>query len=244
MNPKAVKAALKDAAQYHREEGGTSLHMTQIEISELYKVYDGIKARTGKSTISMEDFGEIFHLEDEMTLKTLFNIFDKDQSGTIELKELISGLSFLCKGDLNEKIRFVFNLFDVDKSGELDKSEIQKMHDYMKSSVQRIHLLHDAAEAKKQKQGKTGDELVKLKLEEQRRKTRQSMAVIQNTKNDFVDEVFNQADRDKDGTISFEEYSRWVHNDARARAFVHGLEVITEQMIEAENIPIRLHRSY
>ena len=177
VNPKAVKAALKDAAQYHREEGGTSLHMTQIEISELYKLYDGIKARTGKSTISKADFGDIFHLDDEMALKTLFNIFDKDQSGSIELRELISGLSFLCKGDLKEKIRFVFNLFDVDKSGELDKSEIQKMHDYMKSSVQRIHLLHDAAEAKKAKQGKTKDELVQLKLEERRKQTRKWVLV-------------------------------------------------------------------
>ena len=79
ISPKAVKAALKDAAQYHREEGGTSLHMTQIEISELYKVYDGIRSKTGKSTITKEDFGAIFHLDDKMTLKTLFDIFDKDQ---------------------------------------------------------------------------------------------------------------------------------------------------------------------
>ena len=165
------------------------------------------------------------------------------QNGTIELKELISGLSFLCKGDLQEKIRFVFNLFDVDKSGELDKSEIQKMHDYMKSSVQRMHLIQDAAE-QKIKDGKTKDELVKMKLEARRKKTRESMSVVQNTKSDFVDEVFNQADRDKDGTISFEEYANWVQKDARARAFLHGLEIITEQMIESENIPIRLHRAY
>ena len=68
--------------------------------------------------------------------------------------------------------------------------------------------------------------------------------MVQNTKNDFVDEVFKQADRDEDGTISFEEYSEWVQKDPRARAFLHGLEIITEQMIEAEHIPIRLHRAY
>lgn len=35
----------------------------------------------------------------------LFAIFDQDQDGTVDFSELMSGLSILCKGDPEEKLR-------------------------------------------------------------------------------------------------------------------------------------------
>lgn len=43
-----------------------------------------------------------------------FDLFDKDRSGTISLRELIDGLTLLTHGDEVEKLRFLFQVYDVD----------------------------------------------------------------------------------------------------------------------------------
>lgn len=40
----------------------------------------------------------------------LFGIFDQDQDGTVDFSELMAGLSILCKGDPEEKLRCKLSL--------------------------------------------------------------------------------------------------------------------------------------
>ena len=41
-------------------------------------------------------------------------MFDKDNSGTISLKELMDGLSLLTNGSELDKLNFLFQVYDVD----------------------------------------------------------------------------------------------------------------------------------
>ena len=63
-------------------------------------------------------------------LDDIFRFFDRDQSGTIDLDELLIGL----KGDLNEKrrqlIRMAFNCLDKDGSGEISTEELSEAYDF------------------------------------------------------------------------------------------------------------------
>ena len=43
-----------------------------------------------------------------------FKLFDKDNSGTISLKELMDGLSLLTNGSELDKLNFLFQVYDVD----------------------------------------------------------------------------------------------------------------------------------
>lgn len=166
----------------------------------------------------------------------MFDIFDKDHSDTIELRELISGLSFLCKGDLNEKMKFVFNLFDSDNNGYLDKEEVKAMHVYMKNSVSRMHFLQSTlANSNRKKKVNLGRPPIST---QKALRAQKSMAVMQKPVEYFVRDIFASADIDDDGSISFEEYKKWVQKSAKAKDFLTGLETLTDYLVQQEHIPI------
>ena len=52
--------------------------------------------------IDRKQFQTLFRLDEE-SLDILFDAFDIDHSGTLELSELISGLSFMCRGTTEKK---------------------------------------------------------------------------------------------------------------------------------------------
>lgn len=43
-----------------------------------------------------------------------FHLFDKDNSGSISLRELMDGLTLLTNGSEVDKLRFLFQVYDVD----------------------------------------------------------------------------------------------------------------------------------
>lgn len=51
----------------------------------------------GQKSCTREQFKHIFNFDEE-SLDILYDAFDIDHSGTLELAEMISGLSFMCRG--------------------------------------------------------------------------------------------------------------------------------------------------
>ena len=43
-----------------------------------------------------------------------FSMFDTDEDGSIDMKELVNGLQILTKGTKSEKLKFLFNVYDID----------------------------------------------------------------------------------------------------------------------------------
>ena len=60
----------------------------------------------------------------EVILKRVFDIFDKDGNGLIDHAELVAGLSVLCGGSSQSKVRTAFNMFDANGDGYIDMDEM------------------------------------------------------------------------------------------------------------------------
>ena len=54
----------------------------------------------------------------------IFRIFDVDQGGTVDSKELANCLALMCGGTMTEKLQAAFILFDVDNSGTMGFDEL------------------------------------------------------------------------------------------------------------------------
>jgi Ca2+-binding EF-hand superfamily protein len=54
----------------------------------------------------------------------LFDLFDIEKKGFLDLHRLMSGLGIICKGTAGERLRLSFDLFDGKGKGFLDRSDI------------------------------------------------------------------------------------------------------------------------
>ena len=59
-----------------------------------------------------------------MTLCEIFRIFDVDEGGTVDSKELANCLALMCGGSMSEKLNAAFILFDADNSGTMGFDEL------------------------------------------------------------------------------------------------------------------------
>lgn len=81
----------------------------------------------GSGLIGYPEFIQILGQEDSIQLQRMFAMFDKDGSGEIELKELITGLSTYSSSKPEDKLKFAFMMYDEDQSGYLEREEIEKL---------------------------------------------------------------------------------------------------------------------
>ena len=63
-------------------------------------------------------------------VNSLFEIFDADGNGVVDMKELASGLSVLCAGHRDDKAKAAFALFDENSDGFIS---VEEMTRYMTS---------------------------------------------------------------------------------------------------------------
>eukprot|EP00211_Chloroparvula_japonica_P014019 CAMPEP_0119124734 /NCGR_PEP_ID=MMETSP1310-20130426/4269_1 /TAXON_ID=464262 /ORGANISM="Genus nov. species nov., Strain RCC2339" /LENGTH=236 /DNA_ID=CAMNT_0007114731 /DNA_START=75 /DNA_END=782 /DNA_ORIENTATION=+ len=87
----------------------------------------------GRSTISSKEFSLILDkLEASGFISVrntpfhdrLFTLFDSQRTSKINTRELLAGLSLICKGTKEERLRLTFDLYDTDGSGSLDRTEL------------------------------------------------------------------------------------------------------------------------
>lgn len=54
----------------------------------------------------------------------LFNTFDNDRNGVVDLGEMFSGLSVICNGSTVEKLYSAFKLYDTSRDGIIQFEEL------------------------------------------------------------------------------------------------------------------------
>ncbi|NWS62688.1 NOX5 oxidase, partial [Chunga burmeisteri] len=64
--------------------------------------------------INLEEFKTALQVKESFFAERFFALFDSDGSGTISLEELLRALSLLVHGDEMDKLRFLFQVYDVD----------------------------------------------------------------------------------------------------------------------------------
>ncbi|GMF28972.1 unnamed protein product [Phytophthora fragariaefolia] len=117
----------------------------------------------------------------QMLVDRIFELFDKDNNGLVDFNELASGLSILCGGSQTDKVRAAFNLYDVNHDGYISLGEMRL---YLTSVFKVLFEVNPDSEAQ---MGVTPEELGEITAEQ----------------------AFAEADQDKDGRLSFEEFSQW-----------------------------------
>ena len=75
--------------------------------------------------IDRQEFQGGLDLSNKEISNRLFDIFDKDKSGSIDYNEFMETIESMVNGKEEEKIRFAFELHDLDNSGYIDRYELK-----------------------------------------------------------------------------------------------------------------------
>mmetsp|Transcript_19835 Transcript_19835/g.41404 ORF Transcript_19835/g.41404 Transcript_19835/m.41404 type:complete len:227 (-) Transcript_19835:117-797(-) len=197
---------MSEANKHAKDHGATSLHFTKLQVSHMADLFN--KLNDGEKSCTREQFKNIFNFDDE-SLDVLYDAFDTDHSGTLELAEMISGLSFLCRGSVEEKLRFLFTVYDADGSGFLEHSELLPM--FQKLTDQLVSL-ETASKRRNNEIGKANE-------------SDEAVLKSQSKVKELADEFKAISDLDGDGKISYEEFENYMENNELCRKF---LQIMSE----------------
>ena len=105
------------------------LRCTNFTARELKKWYKTFMKYCPQERMTTEQFIKIytyFFTEGDASAfaKHVFRTFDKNNDGTIDFKEFMSGLSITMHGQRDDKLRWAFNMMDIDNSGSITADEL------------------------------------------------------------------------------------------------------------------------
>nr|CCA18345.1 conserved hypothetical protein [Albugo laibachii Nc14] len=176
--------------------------LTQLERYAPESVFEVFAERcdTNDGTLTREAFTECFRSlvecgEDgdsddrlEGIIDRLFDIFDANGNGVVDFCELSSGISILCGGSREEKIRATFALYDLNQDGLIALDEMTR---YL-TGVFRV--LFETSPETRESLGISPQELALVTAEQ----------------------CFAEADLDHDGKLTFEEFVQWYTHSSPA----------------------------
>jgi serine/threonine-protein phosphatase 2B regulatory subunit len=143
-------------------------------------------------TIERDEFLALPQISSNPLATRMIAIFDEDGGGDVDFQEFVSGLSaFSSKGNKEEKLRFAFRVYDIDRDGYISNGELFIVLKMM-----------------------VGSNLKDQQLQQVCGNGPQGMETYANPSNQIVDKTIMEADQDRDGKISFEEFMKMVeHTD-------------------------------
>lgn len=95
-------------------------------VKKIYKKFKEVD-KDGSGSIDYAEFCMIMEQEDTPIMKRMFEMFDSDHSGLIEMKEFMVGLAGFTTADRGERTKFAFMMFDEDGSGFIERHELAKI---------------------------------------------------------------------------------------------------------------------
>lgn len=135
-------------------------------------------------------------------INRLYDAFDSDQNGLVDFIELASGLTLLCQGSRDSKIRSAFQLCDTDGDGSITKPELVR---YFTSTFRMLAI----------SQPDVFSEGENVSMDELARAT--------------AEKAFDEADVSTSGDLSFAEFREWYLHSA---GHEHRIQVITCALID------------
>jgi len=104
----------------------------------------GLEEKSGQVGLNKEQFNRFLSPTGLVAQRdftdAIFELFDENESGFIDFRELAICLSIFSKGTRDEKIRTLFSYYDMDKSGFLSYNEVVRMACHLEALVRFLHL--------------------------------------------------------------------------------------------------------
>ncbi|XP_037078215.1 Kv channel-interacting protein 4-like [Pollicipes pollicipes] len=102
---------------------------TKFTRREIQFFYRGFKQECPSGNIDEDGFREIYAKffpfgDSNQYAHLLFNVLDKNQSGSISFDDFIYGLSTLIKGSTEDRLAWTFSLYDVNNDGFITEDEM------------------------------------------------------------------------------------------------------------------------
>ncbi|XP_048253840.1 lysophosphatidylcholine acyltransferase 2-like isoform X2 [Haliotis rufescens] len=132
-----MEAGLVEFQKLHQKLGVNSKQM-QGYLEKFCKI-----AKSGQ--INLEEFASYLHLPKSQALEEVFALYDRDNSGTIDFREYVIGLSLVSgPANSNDTVQFAFQLFDTENQGHISREGFtQILCNAFKMNTQDVQVLFD-----------------------------------------------------------------------------------------------------
>jgi len=128
-----------------------NVKFTKLEFQDLKLQFQSV-VKCGASGLDKEGFNKFLqltlpHLAESSDI--LFQLFDKNNDGSISPEECLIGVSIVSQGSFTDQIPMWFAAFDFNDDGNLDNDEIIKLFDVLCKLLQKdgrktnFHWMHD-----------------------------------------------------------------------------------------------------
>lgn len=98
--------------------------LTPADVKLYYKKFKTADL-DGNGYLDYDEFCTMMDKEPGQEMSRLFNVFDRDGGGTIDMKEFILGISMFSNAAPSDKLKLSFSMYDEDASGTIDSEELQ-----------------------------------------------------------------------------------------------------------------------
>lgn len=138
-------------------------------------------------------------------LSNVFDAFDRNSNGVVDLREFVSGFGLLTSGSSFDKLALAFDLFDTDGDGCISRSEMQA---YMLSFFTLVNALSNDDPGTTKQDASTA---------------------AKQAARDATQRCFDSADLDADtGGLSFSEFRMW-YNSGEGKQMLPWVEMLSSR---------------
>jgi Ca2+-binding EF-hand superfamily protein len=110
-------------AEMDGKELESLMSKTNLEKQEIIDMFKGFMNENPTGEMSKEQFIETCDEDTKDIAESLFNVFDKDGSGTMDFWEYMLASNATCLTSPEEKLNWIFDVFDKDCGGTIDPEE-------------------------------------------------------------------------------------------------------------------------
>jgi len=183
--------------------------LSKLEIKDIEAVFMELSTTTDEgqfviqqpSWLNRDKFAEIFGLND-LIVEQLFQAFDRDKNGIIDLQEFVTGMALCLHGGIKEKCHLLFKIFNLNGDEGISREEL--------STVLTSCLM--SANTLLQSTLKTEG----LSAFESQLADQTGAAVMLNVVVDkIVKEAFDTCDVSNTGKLEIDEFAKWVHKNPK-----------------------------
>ena len=122
----------------------------------------------------------------------LFAAFDRDQNGTIDVEEFLSGMALCLQGRVKDKCRLLFKIFNLDDDEGIMREGL--------ATVLSSALL-------------SANAVLQSILTQEEDKSEHTFEKVKDTIKMIVDNAFETCDTSRNGKLEIDKFVKWVHKN-------------------------------